>query len=45
MASQKLRPAFEMMRKASTLTGAEAIAGKLCHWNDDDIYVISLAAP
>lgn len=42
VASQKLRPAFEMMRKASTLTGAEAIAGKLCHWNDDDIYVISL---
>ncbi len=42
VASHKLRPAFEMMRKASTLTGAEAVAGKLCHWNDDDIYVISL---
>ncbi len=42
VASQKLRPAFEMMLKASSLTGAEVMAGKLCRWGNDDIYVISL---
>ncbi|WP_298355500.1 hypothetical protein [Rhodoblastus sp.] len=42
VASQKLRPAFEMMLKASSLTGAEVLAGKLCRWGNDDIYVISL---
>ncbi len=42
VAAGNLRPPFEMMLKASTLTQAEALAGKLCRWNDEDIYVISL---
>ncbi|MCI4680536.1 hypothetical protein K9U39_04025 [Rhodoblastus acidophilus] len=42
VASKKLREPFEMMRKASAMTRAEALAGKLCRWNDEDIYVISL---
>ncbi|HUO55103.1 MAG TPA: hypothetical protein VMU18_10195 [Rhodoblastus sp.] len=42
VAGGKLREPYEMMRKASAMTHAEALAGKLCRWNDEDIYVISL---
>lgn len=44
VAEAKLRPPYEMMRKASQLTHAEALAGKLCHWGDRDIYEIRLLA-
>ncbi len=43
--SQKLREPFELMRKAATMTHAEALTGKLCHWKDIDIYEISLLRP
>jgi hypothetical protein len=42
VASAKLREPFAVMRKAAALTQAEALAGKLCRWNDQDIYEISL---
>jgi hypothetical protein len=42
VAAGNLRPAFEMMLKATSLTQADALAGKLCRWNNQDIYVISL---
>lgn len=44
VAEAKLRPPYEMMRKASQLTRAEALAGKLCRWGDRDIYEIRLLA-
>jgi len=40
--SANLREPFALMRKASAMTQAEALAGKLCRWNDQDIYEISL---
>lgn len=40
--SANLREPFALMRKASAMTQAEALAGKLCRWNDIDIYDISL---
>ena len=40
--TQKLFEPFALMRKASAFAHAEALAGKLCHWNDLDIYEISL---
>lgn len=40
--SANLREPFALMRKASAMTQAEALAGKLCRWNDRDIYEISL---
>jgi hypothetical protein len=42
VASGRLREPLEVMRKASAMTRAEALAVKLCHWNDVDIYEISL---
>lgn len=42
VAGGRLREPLELMRKASAMTRAEALAVKLCHWNDVDIYEISL---
>lgn len=42
VASAGLREPFALMRKASAMTQSEALAGKLCRWNDLDIYDISL---
>jgi hypothetical protein len=42
VAGLKLREPFALMRKAATLTHADPLAGKLCRWNDLDIYEISL---
>jgi hypothetical protein len=42
VASANLHEPFALMRKASAMTQAEAIAAKLCRWNDQDIYDISL---
>lgn len=43
--SQNLREPFALMRKAATMTHAEALTGKLCRWKDIDIYEISLLRP
>jgi hypothetical protein len=45
IAGQKLHEPFELMRKASGIAHAEALAVKLCHWNDIDIYEITLLRP
>ena len=45
VAQYKLRPPFEMMRRAAALADAQALAGKLCRWADLDIYDISLLRP
>jgi hypothetical protein len=42
VASANLHEPFGLMRKAAALTQAEALAGKLCRWNDQDIYEITL---
>jgi len=42
VATQKLREPFALMRKASAFAHADPLAGKLCRWNDLDIYEISL---
>jgi len=43
--TQKLHDPFSLMRDASAYAHAEALAGKLCHWNDLDIYEITLLRP
>ena len=43
--TQKLHEPFALMREASAYARAEALAGKLCHWNDLDIYEITLLRP
>ena len=43
--TQKLHEPFALMRDASAFARAEALAGKLCHWNDLDIYEITLLRP
>jgi hypothetical protein len=45
VAQFKLLAPFEMMRRASHLADAQALAGKLCRWVDLDIYDISLLRP
>lgn len=45
IASEKLREPFALMRSASTYARADALAGKLCRWNDEYIYEISLLRP
>jgi hypothetical protein len=42
VAAANLREPFALMRKASAMTQGEALAGKLCRWNDQDVYEISL---
>jgi len=42
VAQFRLRPPFEMMRRASHLAQAEALGGKLCRWANFDVYEISL---
>jgi hypothetical protein len=43
--AQKLHEPFALMRDASAFAHAEALAGRLCHWNDLDIYEITLLRP
>jgi hypothetical protein len=43
--TQKLHEPFTLMRDAAAFARAEALAGKLCHWNDIDIYEITLLRP
>jgi len=43
--SEKLREPFALMRSASSYARADALAGKLCRWNDEYIYEISLLRP
>lgn len=45
VASLNLREPFELMRRASAFARAEALAGKLCRWDEMDIYEISLLRP
>jgi hypothetical protein len=45
VADMKLREPFDLMRKASAFAHAEALAGKLCRWNDLDVYEITLLRP
>jgi hypothetical protein len=43
--TQKLHEPFALMRDASAFAHAEALAGRLCHWNDLDVYEITLLRP
>jgi hypothetical protein len=43
--AEHLREPFALMRKASYLTHAEALSGRLCRWGDLDIYDITLLRP
>lgn len=43
--TQKLHDPFALMRDASAFAHAEALTGRLCHWNDLDIYEITLLRP
>ena len=43
--AEHLREPFALMRKASFLTHAEALSGRLCRWGDLDIYDIALLRP
>jgi hypothetical protein len=45
VAEMKLHEPFDLMRKASAFARAEALAGKLCRWNDLDVYEITLLRP
>jgi hypothetical protein len=45
VSSHKLHEPFALMRDASAFAHAEALAGRLCHWNDLDIYEITLLRP
>ena len=45
VAEMKLHEPFALMRKASAFAHAEALAGKLCRWNDLDVYEITLLRP
>jgi hypothetical protein len=40
--AEHLREPFALMRKASGLTHAEALSGRLCRWGEVDIYDITL---
>jgi hypothetical protein len=45
VAEMKLHEPFALMREASAFAHAEALAGKLCRWNDLDVYEITLLRP
>jgi hypothetical protein len=45
VAEMKLHEPFALMRKASAFAHAEALAAKLCLWNDLDVYEITLLRP
>lgn len=42
IAANHLAEPFKMLKNAAARAGAEAIGGKLCTWNDDYVYEISL---
>lgn len=43
--AEQLREPFALMRKASAITHAEALSGRLCRWGDLEIYEITLLRP